>query len=379
MTRYVRQALVAVPTPSLPADLSTVDVELCFTPKRSAATRLDVLTAPSEWDESTTWRTQPTVERTLIARTPGRVVGGAPTCVPVPMWALEEGATEFRLRASSPGVEVVVASSEASAAMAPALKVKPKPTPTTSPTPTPTPTATPTSTVPSPVGVSGSWNLKFQDEFGGSSVDWSKWADRSHAEADGGHGNKGNQQLEWNQGKNCSVANGLLTITARPDNIRSASGIQYDWSSCLLTTTPSYSFRYGYMETRAKFPSQKGFWPAFWTWQVPGYNQWTETDAYEYYSDNPGRLYLTQHGDRGDGCVIRKLNFDPSQGFHTYGVDIKPSGTDFYVDGRRVCSVAGTSTGLTNIIVNMAVYSRIPPEPGTVGIKQVDYVRAWQR
>ena len=205
-----------------------------------------------------------------------------------------------------------------------------------------------------------------------------KWADRSHAEADGGHGNKGNQQLEWNQGKNCSVANGLLTITARPDDIRSASGIQYDWSSCLLTTTPSYSFRYGYMETRAKFPSQKGFWPAFWTWQVPGYNQWTETDAYEYYSDNPGRLYLTQHSGSGGGCTLSSLGFNPSQGFHTYGVDIKPSGTDFYVDGRRVCSVAGTSTGLTNIIVNMAVYSRIPPEPGTVGIKQVDYVRAWQ-
>jgi beta-glucanase (GH16 family) len=249
-----------------------------------------------------------------------------------------------------------------------------------SPPATTTATGPQSSPAPSPRGQpEGTWNLRFQDEFDGSSVDWSKWDDHSFAEADGGHGNKGNQQLEWNQGENCSVDNGLLTIAARPDNIRSASGVQYDWSSCLLTTTPSYSFRYGYMETRAKFPTQKGFWPAFWTWQVPGYDTYTETDAYEYYSDNRQRLYLTQHSGSGGDCVLRNLGFDPTQGFHTYGVDIKPSGTDFYVDGELVCTTEATSTGPTNIILNMAVYARIPPEPGTVGIKRVDYVRAWQR
>lgn len=221
--------------------------------------------------------------------------------------------------------------------------------------------------------------MKFQDEFDGTAVDWTKWADHSSAEGDGGHGNKGNQQLEWNQGKNCSVASGLLTITAKPDSITSASGTHYDWSSCLITSSPSYAFQYGYIETRAKLPSPKGFWPAFWTWQAAGNNKWTETDVFEFYSDNHTRLYLTQHSGAGGGCNLANLGFDPTQGFHTYGANIKPTGgTDFYIDGQKVCTAAGTSTGLTNLIVDMFVYSQIPPAAGTVATTQVDYVRAWQ-
>jgi beta-glucanase (GH16 family) len=261
----------------------------------------------------------------------------------------------------------------------PSATPTPSPTPVPTPSPTTTATSTPTGTT-VPNGPVGTWNLKFQDEFTGTGVNWTKWADHSSAEGDAGHGNKGNQQLEWNRAANCGVANGLLTITAKPDNITSASGTHYDWSSCLITSSPSYAFRYGYIETRAKFPAAKGFWPAFWTWQAAGNNQWTETDAFEYYSDNHTRLYLSQHSGSGGGCNLANLGFDPTQGFHTYGADIKPSGgTDFYVDGHRVCTASGTSTGLTNIIVDMFVYSQIPPAAGTVATKQVDYVRAWQR
>ena len=237
-------------------------------------------------------------------------------------------------------------------------------------------------TTPAPFGPTGPWRPTFRDEFNGTAVDWRKWADRSSAEADNGHGNKGNQQLEWNHGRNCSVANGQLTITAKPDDITSPSGTHYDWSSCLLSSSPSYAFRYGYMEIRAKLPAPRGFWPAFWTWQAAGNNRWTETDVYEFYSDNHNRLYLSQHSGAGGGCTLTRpggFDFDPSAGFHVYGADIKPDGTDFYIDGRKVCTARGTSTGMTNIIVDMFVYSRIPPAPGTVARKQVDYVRAWQR
>jgi beta-glucanase (GH16 family) len=227
------------------------------------------------------------------------------------------------------------------------------------------------------VGVPGSWSYKFGDDFNGP-IEWgTKWAYKSSAEADGGQGNKGNQQLEWNQPGNCSTANGVLTITAKPDNITSPSGQHYDWSSCLITSSPSYAFRYGYIEIRAQFPGPTGFWPAFWTWQAAGNNQWTETDVFEYYSDNRTRLYLSQHSGAGGGTVYN-MPYDPTTGFHTYGADIAPDGTRFYVDGRLVYTAPGTSTGLTNIIVDNFVYSRIPPAPGTVGTLKVDYVRAWQ-
>lgn len=252
----------------------------------------------------------------------------------------------------------------------------------TSPAPSPTgtttsPTATSGSGTTAPVGVGGSWRYTFGDDFDGPIAWGSKWADYSSAEADNGHGNTGNQQLEWNQAANCSTSNGVLSMTAKPDSITSPSGKHYDWSSCLITSSPSYAFRYGYMEIRAQLTSPRGFWPAFWTWQAAGNNQWTETDVFEFYSDNHSRLYLTQHSGAGGGTVYQPP-FDPTTGFHVYGADIEPDGTRFYVDGKLVFTAPGTSTGMTNIIVDNFVYSAIPPAPGTVGVMNVDYVRAWQ-
>jgi beta-glucanase (GH16 family) len=243
--------------------------------------------------------------------------------------------------------------------------------------------ATPTATSgsagdPKPLGVPGNWTYTFGDDFTGPVAWGTRWADSSSAEADNGHGNKGNQQLEWNRKANCSTANGVLSLTAKPDNITSPSGQHYNWSSCLLTSSPSYAFRYGYIEIRAQLPSPKGFWPAFWTWQADGNNRWTETDVFEFYSDNHSRLYLSQHSGAGGGTVYT-MPFDPTTGFHTYGADIAPDGTRFYVDGQLVHTAAGTSTGLTNIIVDNFVYSKIPPAPGTTGVLKVDHVRAWQR
>lgn len=231
-------------------------------------------------------------------------------------------------------------------------------------------------------GPAGPWTLRFSDEFNGTSVDTAKWAFRSSAEAlwcdsPFGTGNPGNKQLEFLRPQNASVANGQLTITSQRGNI-TACGRTYGWTSALLTSVPSYSFRYGYIETRADLPDLRGFWPAFWTWQAAGNNQWTETDVFEYYSDNHNRLYLSQHSGAGGGCVIDPA-FDPSTGMHVYGADITPTGTKFYIDGQLVCSAAGTSTGLTNILLDTFVFADVPPASTTnVERTYFDYVRAWQ-
>lgn len=229
-----------------------------------------------------------------------------------------------------------------------------------------------------PDGHRGGWRLVFSDEFDGSRLDPARWADRSSAEPDEGHGNIANQQLEWNRAANCTVGGGELVMTARREPVVSpSSGQRYDWTSCLITSTPSYSFRYGYLEERSILPAPRGFWPAFWTWQARGVDRHTETDVYEFYSDNHRRLYGTQFSGAGGRCEWQP-RFDPAGGWHTYGVAIEPSGTTWYADGRKVCHTGATSGAMTTIISNLAVYSRIPPDAATTtATKRVDYIRAW--
>lgn len=231
-----------------------------------------------------------------------------------------------------------------------------------------------------PAGQSGGWRLAFADEFDGRTLDRSKWADASSAEADDGHGNPGNQQLEWNQAANCTVGGGELVMTARREQVTSpSSGRRYEWTSCLITTRQPGKFQYGFVEERAILPAVPGFWPALWTWQAKGAGRPTETDVYEFYSDNHARLYSTQYSESGGRCEWRP-RFDPSAGWHTYGAAIEPSGTTWYADGVRVCHTNATSDGPTNLISNLAVYAKIPPDPSTrSATKRVDWIRVWTR
>jgi len=232
---------------------------------------------------------------------------------------------------------------------------------------------------PTPVGQDRGWRIVFGDEFDGPALDRSRWADTSSAEPDQGRGNLANQQLEWNQAANCQVGEGHLVMTARREKTTSPGGTSYDWTSCLITSTPSHTFQFGYLEERSILPAARGFWPAFWTWQAKGVDHHVETDVYEYYSDNKRRLYATQYSGAQGRCDW-KPDFDPSADFHTYGVAIEPSGTTWYADGKQVCHTDAAVDAPANIISNLAVYAKIPPADSTTSAeKRVDYIRAWER
>lgn len=148
----------------------------------------------------------------------------------------------------------------------------------------------------------------------------------------------------------------------------------------MINSSPSYAFRYGYLEEKAQFPPVKGFWPALWTWGADGVSCAgnCETDVYEYYSDNSTKIYLTQRNGSGGGCDYN-LPFNPTTGMHTYGADIEPTGTTWYIDGVKVCQSTVTAGGNSNILVDNFVYSVIPPDADTaIGDKLIDYVRAWK-
>ena len=253
------------------------------------------------------------------------------------------------------------------------------PVTTTRPTTTVPPTVPPSVGSSEPFGVAGSWTATFADEFNGSSLDRGKWNTTGTWECcDGGRSNIGNGELDYKtDGANFSFANGVLTIQARRESAPGGQG----WTSGQLGS--KQAFTYGYIEQRGQFPSPAGFLDAFWTWGAPGTSVGQqETDAYEFYSDNHSRLYVTSHASGGGGCQGLPLGFDPTTAMHVYGADIEPTGTDFYVDGVRVCHAAGHPTQAWNIVDYMTVNasSRAPVAAAstTHAEKLIDYIRVWQ-
>jgi beta-glucanase (GH16 family) len=250
----------------------------------------------------------------------------------------------------------------------------------------PMPNPPPPAANPVPNGPTGNWNLRFRDEFDGSSVDTAKWTDKSSSQGHQMQGNPNNGQLEWNQMANCSVSNGLLTLRAKRETV-TKSGVTFDWTSCLLTTGDMYTFQYGYIEVRSKQPAcNSGMWPAFWTWQAPGANTQREVDVYEYWPSWAGRCAKYTSGTHGGGiggsnqAVFDYPSGTTAQQFNTYGADIRSNGITFYLNGQQTRSISNSPDGPMSIIINMAVWADIPPPSSSNGaIKEVDYIRAWQR
>ncbi|MGC4943942.1 glycoside hydrolase family 16 protein [Kribbella sp. DT2] len=220
--------------------------------------------------------------------------------------------------------------------------------------------------------------LVFSDDFDGTAIDRSRWSIHSNAEADRCLGNKNNQQLEWHTWDALSVANGVLTITARRNNPEPG----YEWSSGLITTAqacghePADSFTVhpgDYIETRLKLPAAQGFWPSTWTWNGNGSN---EQDTYEFYSDNHRNLYLTNHQSGGGSCTYESPT-DLTTTWHTIAQQLGPDETTWYLDGQKICTQGPYDGQGDALILDMFVYAAIPPKVDEESM-QIDHVRVYR-
>lgn len=212
--------------------------------------------------------------------------------------------------------------------------------------------------------------LVFEDNFDGNSLDLSKWQIQPWGQG----ALSGQPNQEYNSLDNVEVSNGTCKTIAKnetvvrkavnwkPDNEILEDGLPnlrtyYYTSSCIWT---NYKFGHGMFEIRCKLPKGKGFWPAFWTFGGPGWNEidvfefWNETDAFGNY--DPSKLSkvhkMNAHYDYdGDGnsenCPTKYTGPDFSQAFHTFTVIWTPYKIEWYVDGdlKRISTLFCTMLG----------------------------------
>jgi beta-glucanase (GH16 family) len=208
--------------------------------------------------------------------------------------------------------------------------------------------------------------------------------------------------------------NNYLTIRAQHDPAHTWNNWNGDYTMGLLSSMDSagrgFAQKYGYFEASFKTPGGANTWPAFWLLDAPSLTNRSlaycaEIDITESYGNwGAGRNYnpagdanynqTSWHnwstnggGTTGDGSYTYQPGM--TSGFHTYGVDIEPTGITWYFDRQQVWSAPiydaaerpmfvllnlGMGGGNHNNADGSAYNWNLTPSPSDM---QVQYVAVW--
>jgi beta-glucanase (GH16 family) len=252
----------------------------------------------------------------------------------------------------------------------------PPATTTTVPPATTTTSLATTTTVPpgaaQPVGqVAGPWNLIFDSEFSGSSLDTSKWSTGWFGS--GITTGVSSSEQECYDPSQVGVTNGALDLSA-VTRAEVCGGATRPYASGMVTTDGKFSFTYGYMEARIWLPAAGNIadWPAFW---ADGQN-WPTTGEIDTVEGLGGLACAHFHNPAGGPGACAAGNF--AGGWHTFAADWEPGSLTFYYDGTQIWKdTSGITSAPMYLILNLALSSAITAPDTTPAVMHVDYVRVW--
>jgi beta-glucanase (GH16 family) len=189
--------------------------------------------------------------------------------------------------------------------------------------------------------VPAGYTLDWSDEFDGDQLDTSNWTPL----IGNGSGGWGNNELEYYQSQNATVADGQLTITGKKESVGNCS-----YTSARLVTARKESTTYGYIQARISLPAQNAMWPAF--WMLPENGSWPmggEIDIMENKGSSPwttsGALHHSGTSSSADSYEYGSHSFSQRKGesnitaWHTYAVLWEEEEITWYVDGVSFLNV----------------------------------------
>jgi len=227
------------------------------------------------------------------------------------------------------------------------------------------------------------WELVWQDEFDGSSLDTTKW------KVDIGGNGWGNNELQYYTAQgNLTLQNSILTITAKAQQFGSNQ-----YTSAKIKTDGKFNVRFGKIETRMKCPMGQGLWPAFWmlgsNYSTIGWPKCGEIDVVEHINSET-KIHGTAHWDNvGHIYWGGIINNDPTL-FHNYSIIWDSTKIQWFMDDQiyyqlnTLNGINGTEEFQNSfyLILNLAVGGNWPgyPNANTVFPAEmlVDYVKVYQ-
>ena len=251
-----------------------------------------------------------------------------------------------------------------------------------------------------PLGISGSWNLDFSDEFNGATINTSKWIVSNSNKSRAPRANLGVDDWWWKPEN--AFLNGTGNLVLR--------GTKVDNNTMYCGSVESrnlYEPTYGFLEARIKIAeTAKGNHTAFW---LQGHNQGNvdnsaadgaEVDIFESAWTNNTTKAVVHFDGYGAFKKNHTIPFNTPNlhnGYHTFGLHWSETAMDIYYDGTKVISTnAGKPFPLT---VDPNGYPLVPQVPewlwlsvgasfgdgdfqsqavGTLSDALVDYVRVYK-
>jgi len=232
------------------------------------------------------------------------------------------------------------------------------------------------------------WLLTFDEEFDGKQLDRSKWGTTMSFAGTLGPRFHNKCYLSYTLDENVVFSDGRLRLRVDRRTIEGTepSGA-FDYTQGLISTDGKFSFTYGYIEIRAKYPGGTGLWPCFWL--MPQTQQWPpEFDIAEYYAGRHTMHYGLAHGTVLE--TVWENAYDTSANlegeWHTYALEWTAGHAAWFVDGILKKSVEGdyVPAAAMFILLSNSVGSRFGPS-GVPDEKtvfpndlEVEYVRVYQ-
>ena len=253
------------------------------------------------------------------------------------------------------------------------------------------------------------WSMVWSDEFDGNTLDAANWTPQAGDGSDLGLVRWGNNELQWYQSENITVADGNLKITARAEEVVPT----FPYTSGRMRSIDKVDIKYGRIEARVKTPAGQGLWSAFWMLPTASpYGGWAasgEIDIMEVINaGTPAEdTFGTLH--HGFPWPLNQQNGKPievaaDEDFHTYAIEWEQDEIRWYLDNEHYHTIrsdhwrtyyyGGRDTGYAegqgdapfdtefHILLNLAVGGFLPgaPDAATVFPAEmlVDYVRVYE-
>ncbi len=200
------------------------------------------------------------------------------------------------------------------------------------------------------------WNLYYNDEFSGNSLDMSSWSYNTGYfldTSDPGTFGWGNNEAEYYTDKeeNIFVKDGSLHLVAKYDPYtftctdEAQTKVTADYSSGKIISKDKVAFTYGRVDFRAKLPAGNGLWPALWL--LPNddsYGVWAASGEIDV-MEARGRINNSTSGTIHYGGTWPNNKYTGSDyifedgstyddGYHVYSVIWEKDSITWYVDGN---------------------------------------------